>query len=221
MIQQTPAKIFLAEKQLIQENEKARTASVINNTSGWFGNLYICNDETLAAHTSLEVPCDVGYTILIPVVGSIHVKANDEEGLVIPCGEILVLSDSGRRKVVVSNFYKNELINFLHLRIHAHHTGMPRFNSYAFDLNTNKNELIPVFANGNTRVQIGKFEMRKETDFFSNEINGVFCFVIQGSFEIAGRLLHSKDALALWNINLVEIESLGKESILLLLEIPV
>lgn len=47
---------------------------------------------------------------------------------------------------------------------------------------------------------------------------GVFAFVIEGAFEIQGRLLEAKDGLALWNDNEIEMEALSNGAIILLIE---
>ena len=44
-------------------------------------------------------------------------------------------------------------------------------------------------------------------------------FVIHGAFEVENRLLESRDGLAIWNTDRIELEALSNEAILLLLEI--
>jgi len=44
-------------------------------------------------------------------------------------------------------------------------------------------------------------------------------FVLEGAFEAEGRLLHSRDGLALWDTNEIEIEALSNDAIILLIEI--
>ncbi|MEN7550477.1 hypothetical protein AAG747_21335 [Rapidithrix thailandica] len=41
--------------------------------------------------------------------------------------------------------------------------------------------------------------------------NGAFIFVIDGAFEIQGRLLHLRDALAMWNTEAITFEALSHE----------
>lgn len=78
-----------------------------------------------------------------------------------------------------------------------------------------------IFSNSTLSISLGKFDMRRETTYYLSGGNkACFCLVIQGSFEIEGRLLHERDALAVWDAEEIDIESLGKESILFLMEQP-
>lgn len=50
--------------------------------------------------------------------------------------------------------------------------------------------------------------------------NSLFVFVIQGVFEVQGRLLHARDGLGLWDEeNEVELEALSNDAIVLLTEL--
>ena len=51
-------------------------------------------------------------------------------------------------------------------------------------------------------------------------MNGFFAFVIEGAFELEGRLLHARDGLALWNLEKIEWEALSGGAILLVLQVP-
>ncbi len=46
----------------------------------------------------------------------------------------------------------------------------------------------------------------------------LFAYVLTGSFEIAGRLLHNGDSLLLWKLQQIELESLQDGSILLIIQ---
>ena len=43
--------------------------------------------------------------------------------------------------------------------------------------------------------------------------------VIEGAFEVHGRLLHARDGLALWDTSIAEIEALSNDAIILLVEL--
>ncbi len=66
-----------------------------------------------------------------------------------------------------------------------------------------------------------KFAGRKEAVYkISRQKNSVFAFVIQGAFEVQGRLLHARDGLGLWDdTNLIELEALSNDAIVLLVEL--
>lgn len=218
-MKQYPAKIFLAEKQAIRECETARTASVFSGTNGWFGNLYVVNDETLAPGFSLPIATDYGTVFVLPVVGDLlmSINARDE---ILACGEGMLI-DGNAGEVTISNPYDNELVNFLQVRLHVTNVKT-EISRVCFELENISEKLVTLIDRKDVKIFLGKLGMRHEAEFVGSERgSGVFCFVIQGSFEIEGRLLHHRDALAIWNADEIEIESLGKESILLLIEVPV
>ncbi len=63
---------------------------------------------------------------------------------------------------------------------------------------------------------MGKYDGRKKGDYvLKNKNNGVFAFVIEGVFEVHDRLLHAKDALAIWDADEIDFEALSNGAILL------
>ena len=50
--------------------------------------------------------------------------------------------------------------------------------------------------------------------------NGVYAFIIDGSFEIEGQKLSKRDALGIWEIDTIQIKSLEAGSRLLLIDVP-
>jgi quercetin 2,3-dioxygenase len=69
------------------------------------------------------------------------------------------------------------------------------------------------------KVSVGKFNGRGETAYQLQDIKpGALIFVLEGAFEIAGRLLHARDGLAIWETTVIEIEALCNDAILLLIE---
>jgi redox-sensitive bicupin YhaK (pirin superfamily) len=51
------------------------------------------------------------------------------------------------------------------------------------------------------------------------EGNGLYCFVLEGSAEVAGEQLQRRDALGLWETQEVDFE-IKEDSRLLLMEVP-
>ncbi len=91
-----------------------------------------------------------------------------------------------------------------------------------FKLHEDKDQLISLTPDNMCPiVKIGKFAGRKEAVYkISRQKNSVFAFVIQGAFEVQGRLLHARDGLGLWDdTNLIELEALSNDAIVLLLEL--
>ena len=95
----------------------------------------------------------------------------------------------------------------------------------AFNLE-NKNQLLSIqtpliypFGSKNAFF-IGQYGGREEDEYvLKNFSNSVFVFVVEGAFEVANRLLETRDGMALSRIETVEFEALSHDAILLLLEI--
>ncbi len=217
MQHQSSATIFLADGYQIFQTEDWRSISVLREHTA-FHHLTAMQDETLAGEKT-AVYQSTGYIILVPVVGNIIAETNGA-ATEIACGELIVIHAGTPFKVL--NPYKEHLVNFLLLYLDSSVLPNGSIGRYAFDLDDNKNELVDVFNKDEVKLSLGKFDMRRETTYYSDQYHrSSFCFVVQGSFEIEGRLLHERDALSIWNTHALDIESLGKESILLLLELPV
>lgn len=66
-----------------------------------------------------------------------------------------------------------------------------------------------------SRVMIGKFRGKVDRELNLHRFRGALFMNLCGTFEIQGRLLLDRDAIALWDIDTVAFESLAEESILL------
>ncbi len=49
--------------------------------------------------------------------------------------------------------------------------------------------------------------------------NSLYTFIVDGAFEIEGRLMHARDGLALWNTEKIELEALSNNAIVVVLEL--
>ncbi len=217
MQQQSQARIFLADQYQIFQTEHSRSIHVFTERTPAFNNLAAVKDETLAAKSSTAYYFDTG-AVLLPVVGTLVFRQGEKEAE-LNCGEILVVNSTGA--ISISNPYEDCLVNYIIVSFEALFEQAAMVHSYSFDLNTHKNKMPDIFSNSTLSISLGKFDMRRETTYYLSGGNkACFCLVIQGSFEIEGRLLHERDALAVWDAEEIDIESLGKESILFLMEQP-
>ena len=85
----------------------------------------------------------------------------------------------------------------------------------------NKNQLLSIQTPlSKNAFFIGQYGGREEDEYvLKNFSNSVFVFVVEGAFEVANRLLETRDGMALSHIETVEFEALSHDAILLLLEI--
>lgn len=215
MHHQSLAKIYLADRYVTEQSDGTRSIAIFNEQAYSFDNLLSVKDETIAPGRSVEYHLPAG-AILLPVVGSLLVHPDGEE-TELTCGELMLLNQA--KHIKVFNNYDNVLINYVIVICKQPFNAVSSVSKFSFCLDRNKNEMQEVFSHHPIKMAIGKFEMRRNTTWPTGRPDKYsFCWVLQGSFEIEGRLLHARDALAVWNTPTLEIESLGKESILLLLE---
>ncbi|HLO38529.1 MAG TPA: hypothetical protein VK173_08565, partial [Lacibacter sp.] len=68
-------------------------------------------------------------------------------------------------------------------------------------------------------LSVGKFSGRAETVYYTERSSAnVFVFVLEGAFEVEGRLLHARDGLALWQATSVEMEALSNDALVMVVE---
>jgi quercetin 2,3-dioxygenase len=233
MNQGSKAKIFLADKRGCDETGWFRSYSTFNFGKYFdehkyrFGDLYVLNDDTVAGGHSVSLAVEEGsYVLLLPVVGTVLCKVNGGNISIVNTGQLQIIKAPEGAEIELLNCYKNELINFIQARVKAGVTGGYDGNQlFTFNLDENKNRLIEITAStaaesGNPVVSIGKFAGRREVTYeLKNSRNNLFVFVIEGVFEVQGRLLHARDGLGLWNeAEKIGLEALSNNAIVLIIE---
>ncbi len=239
MNQQPKAKIFLADERGCDEKDWYRSYSTFNFGKYYnehkqaFDRLYVLNDDTLEGGRRLNMNIkESAVMLLLPIVGAVSYKDSFKNEKTVHAGRLHVSYLPAGAAIEVSNPYTNELINFLQIRIKAE---IPETDNkpeiYSFDLNENKNNLIPLTTAASTAnttaatqlplIAMGKFAGREEAIYtLKNEQNNLFVFIIQGVFEVQGRLLHARDGLGLWDVSEdIELEALSNDAIVLMLEL--
>lgn len=237
MIQQSKGKIFLAEERGSSQAEKFSRRSTFNfgkyfnEHKQLFGNIYVVNDEILDAGCSLKIRAeDFSYVILLPVMGAIVSKDSSGNKNLIAAGqaEIMVL-DKGAT-LEISNPFDEGAVNYLQIWIKADQCIIARNKESqlcTYNVNANIDRLINILPEKLETTSlpfaawIGKFNGRGETvHCLKDKKVGLFVFVIEGAFEVQGRLLHARDGLGLWEVDEVEMEALSNDAIILVIESP-
>ena len=220
------AKIFLSEKRERSETDWHRSLHTLNfgafNQKGHepFFDLAILNDETLGAGRAVEYLFENDSTVLIvPVVGGISLTHNGDVELFVEAGESVVARGKKNSLLKLRNPFDIEPVNYVALWITAN-VDHPSMLKKQFDLDENKNSLVPIFSQDNMVFYLGNFRGRIDSQFsLSENANGLFAFVIEGALEFDNRLLQQRDGIAIWNKTKVEFEALSTEAIILLVEI--
>ncbi|MFF5382146.1 hypothetical protein [Pedobacter suwonensis] len=226
-MQSNPGKIYLADQRGLTETSVLRRYSTFNFEKYYnehkepFGDLFLCNDESVVGGKITFFLCkEDSLQIFMPITGGIDLVANGKE-FAVETGQVQVLNMGKGEVLEISNPYQNDIVNYIQFGIK---TGMflMRASEMLFDFDLEKNHLIEIIANPKLpfKLSAGIFAAREEVIYKMQSPNHQFyTFIIDGAFEIEGRLMHARDGLALWDIGQVELEALSNNAIVLVLEI--
>jgi len=234
MIMRCKGKIFLADERGLNQAASARSYSTFNSGDYFnpykhsFGNIYALNDCMLAGSASQSIKVPEGfYVVLLPVSGAISYSDSSMGNKLVAAGQAQVIFVNKDTDIEIINPFRDEIVNFLQVLIKSDKTSLEKaiYLSTYDDVNRFRNKTVQVFpgiSDSTTlgfSMYIGKFSGRGEMIYtIKQDGKGFFGFVLEGAFEVEGRLLHARDGLALWNIREVEIEALSNGALLLIIE---
>jgi hypothetical protein len=230
MTPQSEAKIFLAKNRSVTVADGLRSSSIFNsdnNKSGFeIGPFIFIKDDVLAAQQTLKLIAEYNADLmLLPVAGTIIYNDGNNKDTFIEPGNVQYFRVKKNDCIEILNLYEDEWINFLQLWIRPNHINITNSSaSFSFTPGSNKNRLIKLFdekhAQSGIQFFIGEFDGRSEAlHKVAKQGDAVFIFVIEGAFEVQYRLIETRDALILWNIDEVEFEALSNNAIILVAEI--
>jgi hypothetical protein len=230
MLSKTKATIYLADQRGCSQEDWFRSFHIFNAGKYFqesrrpFGNLKTFNDTTLKGeHTLVRYTKEETVMMLLPVVGALNVRIGTEEYILTDVGETFTAAVPKDSIVEIVNPYEDELINFLEIWYTVPVGNIASTGKVLFDLDNRKDILVPLapdaLCSGATPC-MGKFNGRGEGIFApADDASGVFVFVLEGAFEVANRLMHARDGLALREVEAVEFEALSNNAIILFIEV--
>ncbi len=234
MTQELKAKIFLADQRGINETDKFRSrptfnfGNYFNEHKQAFENIYVLNDDTLAGGCKLTMlVTEYSYVILIPVAGAINCKHNEENENLIVAGQSYIIRAEKGTVIEIGNPFNEEHVNFLQIWIRSGREDVTSSKLHTYeDVTKNVNNFVRATGVNDSQhklpfsISIGKFSGRGETVYLpQNKRANLLVFVIEGAFEIEGRLLHARDTLTLWNAAQAETEALSNDAIMMIIEL--
>lgn len=156
-----------------------------------------------------------GIILLIVLYGEIVI--NDFEKP-ISAEQIFTLKSSESNFLTLKNNLPSEKADVLILELKS---KSPESSFSIENLNLNKkNTLIQISKNLEYPNFIGLYEGRKEQEYFLYEKGkSVFGMVINGAFEFQNRLMETRDAMILTEIETLEFEALSENALILFLEV--
>lgn len=229
MTKEAKAKIFLADERGLNQTNQFRSENTFcfgnyrDENKKPFGKIYVLNDDMLTGGQSMRLMAEEKtWAIVLPVAGAVECKINESKEELVAAGQaISYLLDAGD-VIEIKNPFVSDTVNFLQLWMRATDENELATGIYTYaDLNGSMNELVPALSKTapGFSVHIGKFSGRGETVYNITGNNaGCFLFILNGAFEAAGRLLHDRDGLAIWDTREIDMEALSSDAILLLVE---
>ena len=224
----TSGKIYLADQRGLIETSIAKRYSTFNFEKYYnehkqaSGALFMCNDESIAGNKlTFFLSREDSYQLFFPVTGGLDIVQNGKE-FSIETGQVQVLNVGKGEVLEISNPYADDTVNYIQIGLTTDlfllRASEMLFN---FDFQKHPNQLIEIISSPKLsfKLSAGIFAGWEEITYqLQNPENIFFCFIIDGAFEIEGRLLHARDGLSLWDVAQVEIEALSNNAIILILE---
>ena len=197
-----------------------------------FGALRVLNDDTIAAgmgfgthpHENMEI-------ITIPLEGDLEHKDSMGNIGVINKGEIQVMSAG--TGVHHSEYNKNadQAVKVLQLWVFPKKQNVtPRYDQMSvrdlkepndfYQVLSPNSEDAGMWVHQDTWFHLGEFDIEKSLDYtIKKPGNGVYVFVIDGSFNVEGESLKIRDAIGIWDAETISFKA-QPQSKVLLVEVP-
>lgn len=229
MIEQSQAKIFLGDEHGLIETTSFRNRTLFNYESQYsqyrepFERFYLLNDYTLDGGASVQVHfSEDAFVLLLPVVGAVQYCNEKQKEQVVVAGQSMMLVKKAGENIELVNVFEEELVNVVVLAFKTSDDQLPSGFIYSYDVNERPGGLVRAVSKQYglpAKISVGKFSGRAETVCHSKQSSAnIFVFVLEGAFEVEGRLLHARDGLALWQTTAVEMEALSNDALVMLVE---
>lgn len=198
-----------------------------------FGVLRVLNDDTVEGgmgfgthpHNNMEI-------ISIPLEGDLEHKDSMGTISVIKNGDIQVMSAG--TGVTHSEYNKNrdKTVKFLQIWVIPNKRNVkPRYDQMTLKSEDRKNKLQQILSpnayddgvwiHQNAWFHLGNFNKNISSEYqLKDKSNGLYIFIINGSFLIGNQKLEKRDGFGIWDFDNITIESLTDNAEILLMEVP-
>ena len=208
-------------------------ANYYNPAKTHFGVLRVLNDDFVAAGMGFGLhPHDNMEIISIPLEGDLAHQDSTGNQTVIKHGDIQVMSAGTGVKHSEMNYNKDKPVKFLQIWVIPNKQNVqPRYDQITLNLEDRHNKLqqilspnpqdAGVWVHQDAWFNLGKLDKDIALNYTFNKTgNGVYAFVLEGTFEIDGQQLSKRDALGIWDTSVISIKSLSADAEILLMEVP-
>jgi len=198
-----------------------------------FGALRVLNDDVVEGGKGFgSHPHDNMEIISIPLSGALEHKDNLGNTKVISEGEVQVMSTGTGVFHSEYNHYSDKEARFLQIWVFPNKLNItPRYDQITLPREKMQNKLLPFIApapnNEGISIQqdawfsMGIFNKGQQTSYnIQQKGNGVYAFVINGSFTVDGHQLQQRDALAIENPDTLNLIAETDNAQLLIIDVP-
>lgn len=208
-------------------------ASYYNPERMHFGVLRVLNDDIVDPSKGFGThPHDNMEIISIPLEGALQHKDSMNNVAIIKKGDIQVMSAG--TGIYHSEFNNNtdKQVKFLQIWLYPNKKNVtPRYDQISLQLKDRHNRFQQILSpNSNDEgvwihqqawFHLGIFDNQFAANYTIKKAgNGVYAFIIKGSFLINGSLLNEKDGLGIWDLKTLDVISKADDSEILLMEVP-
>jgi quercetin 2,3-dioxygenase len=198
-----------------------------------FGALRVLNDDTVHGGMGFGThPHDNMEIISIPLEGDLQHRDSMGNVAVIQKGDIQVLSAGTGIQHSEYNKNPDEPVKFLQIWIFPNKRNVtPRYDQITIPQEDKQDKLLQVLSpdpddqgvwiHQDAWFHLGTFSADKQTEYqVKKSGNGVYAFILSGSFSIEGHTLETRDGLGIWDTDGFSISSNAEGSEILLMEVP-
>lgn len=198
-----------------------------------FGALRVLNDDTVHGGMGFGThPHDNMEIISIPLEGDLQHRDSMGNVAVIKKGDIQVMSAGTGIQHSEYNKNADEPVKFLQIWIFPNKRNVtPRYDQMTIREEDKQNKLLQVLSpnaddegvwiHQDAWFHLGTFSDDKQAEYkIKKPGNGVYAFILSGSFNIDGNRLESRDGLGIWDTDGFLITSNAEGSEILLMEVP-
>lgn len=196
-----------------------------------FGALRVLNDDTVNAGMGFgKHPHDNMEIISIPLSGDLHHKDSTGRDEIIREHDVQIMSAGSGIAHSEMNANRDKPVKFLQIWVMPKEQNIePRYEQKSFKPENRVNQLLTVVAPDNEDAvwinQDAWFSLGNFTKDFSTTYqlkksgNGVYIFVLEGSLEINGQSIGTRDGLGISDVETIDIKA-STDAQIVLIEIP-
>lgn len=198
-----------------------------------FGALRVLNDDRVDPGMGFGThPHDNMEIISIPLEGDLEHKDSMDNVAVIQHGDIQAMSAGTGIFHSEYNKNKDRLTRFLQIWLFPNKKNVtPRYDQISLNIHDRQNRLQQILSpdaqdegvwiHQDAWFHLGKFDQGITADYKIKKAgNGVYAFVINGDFTIAGHNLNKRDGLGIWDTDGISITAASQDAEILLIDVP-